>query len=150
MVVFFGASGSGRRAIRKLILYGGYESRAPTSDRQWTVLPAPFAVPGQKSCSRKMRSLQTLRTKANGFLIQIQDLLRAELLEKHDACRLLARLANHAPYRSDSMQLKFDAFLDQQLVGSTLECQRDRVLRVAKAVCRDRRRGRLSAHTELL
>jgi len=72
-----------------------------------------------------MRAMQTLRAKANGFLIQIQDFLRAEILEKHDTYRFLARLTNYAPYRSDSMQLKFDAFLDQQLAGSALECQRD-------------------------
>lgn len=75
--------------------------------------------------SELQRAQQTLRAKADGFLIQIQDFLRAELLEKHDAYRFLARLTNYAPYRSDAMRLKFDAFLDQQLAASALECQRD-------------------------
>jgi type IV secretion/conjugal transfer VirB4 family ATPase len=75
--------------------------------------------------SELTRAQQTLRARADSFLIQIRDFLSAELLDKHGTYSLLARLTNYAPYRSDAMRLKFDAFVDQQLAGSALECYRD-------------------------
>ena len=68
---------------------------------------------------------QVLASKAKSFLVQLRDLVNAELLTKAEAFHFLGRLLNYAPYRADNMRLKFDLFLDQQLAGSPLECHRE-------------------------
>jgi len=68
-----------------------------------------------------------LAARAESFLIQLQDFVQAELLDKQSAFSFLTRLLNYAPYRSDTMQLKCDQDVDQQLAASTLECHRDRL-----------------------
>ena len=68
-----------------------------------------------------------LAARAESFLIQLQDFVQAELLDKQSAFSFLTRLLNYAPYRSDTMQLKYDQDVDQQLAASTLECHRDRL-----------------------
>src|SRR5215468_5759817 len=68
-----------------------------------------------------------LNTRAESFLVQLQDFVQAELLDKQSAFSFLTRLLNYAQYRSDTMQLKYDQDVDQQLAASTLECHRDRL-----------------------
>jgi len=68
-----------------------------------------------------------LTTRAESFLVQMQDFVQAELLDKQSAFSFLTRLLNYASYRSDTMQLKYDQDVDQQLAASTLECHRDRL-----------------------
>jgi type IV secretion system protein VirB4 len=66
-----------------------------------------------------------LSSKVNGLLVQLRDLVDAELLDKHSAFRFLARLLNYDAFRADNMRLKFDLFVDQQLAACSLECHRD-------------------------
>ena len=68
---------------------------------------------------------QVLTSKVNSLLVQLRDLIKAEMLSKQEAFRFLSRLLNYTPGRADNMQPKFDFFVDQQLVGSSLECERD-------------------------
>jgi type IV secretion/conjugal transfer VirB4 family ATPase len=70
---------------------------------------------------------QLLTTRAETFVVQMQDFVQAELLDKQSAFSFLSRLLNYASYRSDTMQLKYDLDVDQQLAASTLECHRDRL-----------------------
>jgi len=70
---------------------------------------------------------RVLAARAESFLVQLQDLVQAELLDKQSAFCFLSRLLNYAPYRSDTMQLKYDENVDQRLAASTLECHRDRL-----------------------
>jgi len=68
-----------------------------------------------------------LASRAESFLVQLQDFVQAELLDKQSAFSFLTRLLNYAQYRSDTMELKYDQDVDQQLAASTLECHRDRL-----------------------
>jgi type IV secretion system protein TrbE len=68
-----------------------------------------------------------LASRAESFLVQLQDFVQAEWLDKQSAFSFLTRLLNYAQYRSDTMQLKYDHDVDQQLAASTLECHRDRL-----------------------
>ena len=68
-----------------------------------------------------------LASRAESFLVQLQDFVQAEWLDKQSAFSFLTRLLNYAQYRSDTMQLKYDQDVDQQLAASTLECHRDRL-----------------------
>ena len=75
--------------------------------------------------SELTRAQQALSSKVTSFLVQLRDLVNAQLLKKNETFRFLSRLVNYAPYRADHMDLKYDLFVDQQLVGSSLECHRD-------------------------
>jgi len=68
-----------------------------------------------------------LASRAESFLVQLQDFVQAEWLDKQSAFSFLTRLLNYAQYRSDTMQLKYDQDVDQHLAASTLECHRDRL-----------------------
>ncbi len=70
---------------------------------------------------------RVLAVRAESFLVQLQDFVKAELLDKQSAFCFLSQLLNYSPYRSDAMQLKYDQDVDQQLAASTLECHRDRL-----------------------
>ena len=70
---------------------------------------------------------RTLFARAESFRVQLQDFLDAELLDKRSAFCFLSRLLNYAPFRSDTMQLRSDLDVDQQLATSSLECYRDRL-----------------------
>ena len=71
------------------------------------------------------RAQQALSSKVTSFLVQLRDLVNAQLLKKNEAFGFLSRLVNYAPYRADHMDLKYDLFVDQQLAGSSLECHCD-------------------------
>ena len=68
---------------------------------------------------------QALSSKVTSFLVQLRDLVNADLLAKAEAFRFFGRLLNYAPHRADHMRLKYDLFVEQQLAGSSLECHRD-------------------------
>jgi type IV secretion system protein TrbE len=70
---------------------------------------------------------RALAARTESFLVQLQDFVQAELLDKQSAFCFFSRLLNYAPSRSDVMQLRSDQDVDQQLSASTLECHRDRL-----------------------
>ncbi|HWB83492.1 MAG TPA: hypothetical protein VG675_05100 [Bryobacteraceae bacterium] len=76
--------------------------------------------------SELARAREVLRNKVAGFLVQMEETLGLELLDKQDAFRsLFCRLLNYAPHKSDSLRLRHDRFVDYQAANSALECYRD-------------------------
>lgn len=74
------------------------------------------------------RAVGHLHQKAGAFAIQLTDTVRPQLLGKAEAFRVLRRLVNYTPYKSDGASLKYDTHLDFYLAGSALECHRDHLL----------------------
>src|SRR5258708_9919671 len=62
------------------------------------------------------------------FVVQMQDCVRVDVLDKQRAFRFFRRLVNYAPYKADSVRLKYDQFVDYQACDSALECHRDYLL----------------------
>jgi len=71
------------------------------------------------------RAIKTLEAKTASILVQLKDLLNAELLRANEAYRFLARLVNYETCRIEHDGLKHIAGLDQQLAQSSIECHRD-------------------------
>jgi type IV secretion/conjugal transfer VirB4 family ATPase len=71
------------------------------------------------------RARELLRNKVASFIVQLPDEIRAEVLDKRRAFRFVRRLLNYAPVKSDSVELKYDGFVDFQACDSLLECHRD-------------------------
>jgi len=70
------------------------------------------------------RAADTLRAKVRSFLSQVADFTRARTLPKQEAFRVLKRILNFAPLKTDNARLKHDTFLDYYLCESHLECHR--------------------------
>jgi len=96
-------------------------------------LKAPHAALRDLLSSRKIlkvaeadleRARELLANKAASFVIQLNDAVRIELLQKDAAFRFFRRLPNFAPYKLHS-GLKYDAHLDYFVPDSALECYRD-------------------------
>ncbi len=75
------------------------------------------------------RARAALRTKAQSFLLQIDDFVSARLLAKQEAFRVLKRILNFSPIKIEHARLTHDTFLDYYLAESGIECHRG-VLRV--------------------
>jgi type IV secretion/conjugal transfer VirB4 family ATPase len=71
------------------------------------------------------RACETLTNKVASFVVQLEDVVPLERLDKQAAHGFLRRLLNYAPYKSDTGQLKYDEFVDFQICDSALECHRD-------------------------
>lgn len=65
-----------------------------------------------------------LRQKAENFILQVNDFLAVEVLEKQRAFAVLKRILNFSPVKLESARLKHDMFLDYYLPESHLECHR--------------------------
>ena len=70
------------------------------------------------------KALATLHQKVKGFILQVSDFVRVDLLGKQEAFRVLKRTLNFAPVKLQLAQLKHDTFLDYYLCESHLECYR--------------------------
>jgi type IV secretory pathway VirB4 component len=70
------------------------------------------------------KALATLHQKVKGFILQVSDFVRVDLLPKHEVFRLLKRTLNFAPLKLRLARLKHDTFLDYYLCESHLECHR--------------------------
>ena len=71
------------------------------------------------------RAREILANRVSSFLIQLRDFIDARLLDKREAFTFFRRLLNYTPYKSDSVALKYDVFLDFFACDETLECHRD-------------------------
>jgi type IV secretion/conjugal transfer VirB4 family ATPase len=116
------------------LIYEGWRQPGPSQNRLRQLVRNPgHFVKTSLSAEQQLTVLaseltqvqQALFSKATSFLVQLRDLVNAELLKKDRAFQFLSRLVNYAPYRADYMGLKYDLFVDQQLAGSSLECHRD-------------------------
>ena len=117
-----------------VLTYEGWRQRGASQNRlrQFVRDPGHFVQTSLSSeqqlnvlASELTRGQQALSSKVTSFLVQLRDLVNAELLKKDEAFQFLSRLVNYAPYRAAHMDLKYDLFVDQQLAGSSLECHRD-------------------------
>jgi len=70
------------------------------------------------------KALATLHQKVKGFILQVSDFVRVDLLPKQEAFRVLKRTLNFAPLKLEFARLKRDTFLDYYLCESHLECHR--------------------------
>jgi type IV secretion/conjugal transfer VirB4 family ATPase len=70
------------------------------------------------------KALATLHQKVRGFILQVSDFVRVDLLPKQEAFRVLKRTLNFAPLKLQLARLKHDTFLDYYLCESHLECHR--------------------------
>src|SRR5205814_6508132 len=69
-------------------------------------------------------ALATLHQKVKGFILQVSDFVRVDLLPKHEVFRVLKRTLNFAPLKLRLARLKHGTFLDYYLCESHLECHR--------------------------
>lgn len=65
-----------------------------------------------------------LRQKAETFVLQVNDFLDAEILDKQRAFAALKQTLNFSPLKLECARLKHDTFLDYYLPESHLECHR--------------------------
>jgi type IV secretion/conjugal transfer VirB4 family ATPase len=70
------------------------------------------------------RAQSLLRQKAESFVLQVNDFLEAETLNKQQAFAMLKRTLNFSPLKLECARLKHDTFLDYYLPESHLECHR--------------------------
>jgi type IV secretion/conjugal transfer VirB4 family ATPase len=112
-----------------------YEGSRPTHD--WSLshlFTSPRAALREMlSTERKVtvleeemhKTCELLKNKVMNLVIQLQDALQVEVLDKEHAFRFFRGLLNYTPYKSDGVRLKYDNFVDFQACDSTLECHRD-------------------------
>jgi type IV secretion/conjugal transfer VirB4 family ATPase len=74
--------------------------------------------------SELARAQALLRQKAESFILQVNDFLDAEILDKQRAFAALKRTLNFSPLKLECARLKHDTFLDYYLPESHLECHR--------------------------
>src|SRR5712692_6295777 len=65
-----------------------------------------------------------LAQKVSSFILQVNDFLPVELLDKQQAFRFLKQILNFAPHKLEAARLKHDTFLDYYLCESHVECHR--------------------------
>jgi type IV secretion/conjugal transfer VirB4 family ATPase len=70
------------------------------------------------------KAVAALHQKVKGFILQVNDFVRVDLLGKQEAFQLLKRTLNFAPHKLQLARLKHDTFLDYYLCESHLECHR--------------------------
>lgn len=71
------------------------------------------------------RARQVLTQRVAGLVVQLQDVVKLELLDKQEAYLVLRQLMNFAPHKVERPVLGHDQFIDYQLCDSALECHRD-------------------------
>jgi type IV secretion system protein TrbE len=71
------------------------------------------------------RGRQHLSQRVASLIVQIQDVVSLQLLDKYQAFLFLRRLLNFSPYKAEGPGLAFDQYVDFQLCDSGLECYPD-------------------------
>jgi len=115
------------------ILYEGCRTNPDQTQKLSQLFKNPQAVWGMLSTEKAItvfeeeltKACAVLTNKVMSFVIQLQDVLPMETLDRQRAYRFLRSLVNYAPYKHENAQLKYDSFVDFQLCDSTLECYRD-------------------------
>jgi type IV secretion system protein VirB4 len=120
--------------IYAAIVYEGWRPARDRAQRLTQVLTSPLAsLPKLLSSERSVRLLegeleracQVLANKAKSLVIQLEDAIHLEILDKQRAYHFLRRLLNYTPYKVDGVRLKYDSFVDFQACDSALECHQD-------------------------
>ncbi len=117
-----------------VVMYDGWRHKKSSSEWLSQLFSNPKATLAELFSSEKKvliledeldRTREVLLHRVNSFLIQLRDLIEAQLLDKHEAFRFFRRLLNYTPYKADSGRLKYDTFLDYFACDEALECHRD-------------------------
>ena len=88
------------------------ELRAFFSTEKQAVLVLDEIETAQKSLERRVEN----------FIVQLNDFVRVELLDKKEAFRFLRKLVNVAPQKRQFGGLKYDTHADYFMVDSAIEC----------------------------
>ncbi len=94
--------------------------------RTWSELRALLSTERQVVLvDEEIRAAQAvLAQKIASFILQVNDFLPVELLDKQQAFRFLKQILNFSPQKLESARLKHDTFLDYYLCESHVECHR--------------------------
>ncbi len=113
------------RPVRKTVL-DALATGAGNPGRTWRELKALASAGNQVLllADELHRSHAALGHKISSFMLQVNDFLQVELLDKQRAFRVLKQILNFAPHKLCSAILKHDTFLDYYLCESHLECHR--------------------------
>jgi type IV secretion/conjugal transfer VirB4 family ATPase len=116
-----------------VLMYEGWLGGSASQSKLRGLVSRPQAAIPEMLSGRKVltiveddlaRARELLANKAASFVIQLEDALGIERLDKSGAFAFFRRLLNFAPYKLDS-GLKYDTHLDYFACDSTLECYRD-------------------------
>ena len=112
------------KAKRTLARFLGNGS--PEQKHTWKELRALLSTDKQVLIVEdEIKSAQAvLAQKTSSFLLQVNDFLPVELLDKQQAFRFLKQLLNFSPTKLKSARLKHETFLDYYLAESHVECHR--------------------------
>ena len=110
-----------KRTFARLLGNGNSEHR-----HTWRELRALISTDKQVLLVEdEIKSAQTvLAQKISSFILQVNDFLPLELLDKQQAFRFLKQTLNFSPQKLESARLKNDTFLDYYLCESHVECHR--------------------------
>jgi len=117
-----------------VILYKGWRHKTGFADRMSRVFANPrAALEGILSAERKIivlerevrRAGDLLSNKAETFSIQLSGSVELALLDKKGSYHFFRRILNYSRPRADSVNLKYDSFIDYFAPAETLECHRD-------------------------
>lgn len=120
--------------IHFAVAYEGWKHKAGVHGGLSNFLRKPLAALQERLSSQRTltvledelrRARELLENKVMNFIVQLPDALHAQVLDKQRAFGFLRRLLNYTAYKTDSVRLKYDAFVDYQACASTLECHRD-------------------------
>jgi type IV secretion system protein TrbE len=74
------------------------------------------------------RARQHLLQRVKSLIVQLEDVVSLELLDKQEAFLVLRRLLNFTPHKAEGPGLAYDQYVDFQLCDSELECHTDHLL----------------------
>lgn len=116
-----------------VLMYEGWQQAAASSARLRAIFNCPQSTLRRMFSAKRTfavfedglaRACELLSNKAASFVIQLQDTLGVELLDKERAFQFFRQLVNFSPYKQES-RLKYDLHLDYFACDSPLECHRD-------------------------
>jgi type IV secretion/conjugal transfer VirB4 family ATPase len=116
------------------VLYEGWQPAiARTAGLRGWILNPREALRQHLSADSFITSLQReldvardlLAQKVAALTAQLRDFMTIEVLDSQRAFRLLRRLVNYAPQKSDTLGLRYESFVDYQSCDSALECHRE-------------------------
>ena len=137
-VAYLNAKADSRYSIQiyYVILYEGIHSKSsilaslrklvPEPRQAIAELAAHLSTPKQLGLIKGDldRATRALRTKVQGFLLQVGDFVNARRLPKQESFRVFKQILNFSPAKLENSRLKHDTFLDYYLAESHLECHR--------------------------
>ena len=110
-----------KRTLTRFLGNGNFEPK-----HTWKELRALLSTEQQVLLLEdEIKSAQTgLAQKVSSFLLQVNDFLPIELLDKQQAFRFFKQILNFSPLKLAAARLKHDTFLDYSLAESQVECHR--------------------------